>query len=123
MGTLPNYICRNYENGVWAHPKGKILATPLSLHPPSKLLFRCLAATDLLVGFVSQPLHVMYLLSLLTMKQSLARKCLRVLCNLNHPHLKRFVPGIVNDFNSDKCGQTFGSHFHVSIAIQINCNV
>ena len=27
-----------------------------SLHPPSKLLYRCLATTDLLVGLVSQPL-------------------------------------------------------------------
>ena len=27
-----------------------------SLHPPSKLLYRCLAITDLLVGLVSQPL-------------------------------------------------------------------
>ena len=40
-----------------------------SLHPPSKLLFRCLAATDLLIGLVSQPLHATYLLSLLTMSQ------------------------------------------------------
>ena len=29
-----------------------------SLHPPSKLLYRCLATTDLLVGLVVQPLHV-----------------------------------------------------------------
>ena len=28
-----------------------------SLHPPSKLLYRCLATTDLLVGLVAQPLH------------------------------------------------------------------
>ena len=27
-----------------------------SLHPPSKLLYRCLATTDLLVGLVNQPL-------------------------------------------------------------------
>ena len=27
-----------------------------SLHPPSKLLYRCLATTDLLVGLVGQPL-------------------------------------------------------------------
>lgn len=35
-----------------------------SLHPPSRLLFRCLALTDLFVGIVSQPLFVVYLLSL-----------------------------------------------------------
>ena len=29
-----------------------------SLHPPTKLLFRCLATTDLLVGLVSEPLVV-----------------------------------------------------------------
>ena len=28
-----------------------------SLHPPSKLLYRCLATTDLLVGLVTQPLY------------------------------------------------------------------
>lgn len=36
-----------------------------SLHPPSKLLFRCLAVTDILVGLVSQPLHVLYLVSIM----------------------------------------------------------
>ena len=34
-----------------------------SLHPPSKLLYRCLATTDLLVGIVAQPLYVTYLMS------------------------------------------------------------
>ena len=34
-----------------------------SLHPPSKLLYRCLATTDLLVGLVAQPLHVTYWMS------------------------------------------------------------
>ena len=29
-----------------------------SLHPPTKLLFRCLAVTDLCVGLVTKPLHV-----------------------------------------------------------------
>ena len=35
-----------------------------SLHPPSKLLFRCLATTDLCVGAVVQPLDVAYGMSL-----------------------------------------------------------
>ena len=35
-----------------------------SLHPPSKLLYRCLGTTDLLVGLVSQPLAVTYWMSL-----------------------------------------------------------
>nr|XP_058960258.1 melanocyte-stimulating hormone receptor-like [Pocillopora verrucosa] len=35
-----------------------------SLHPPSKLLYRCLATTDLLVGLVVQPLHATYWMSI-----------------------------------------------------------
>ena len=34
-----------------------------SLHPPSKLLYRCLATTDLLVGLVAQPLYAIYWMS------------------------------------------------------------
>ena len=34
-----------------------------SLHPPSKLLLRCLAASDLCVGLVSEPLAVIYWIS------------------------------------------------------------
>lgn len=33
------------------------------LHPPSKLLYRNLATTDLLVGLVSQPLQAIYWIS------------------------------------------------------------
>lgn len=36
----------------------------LSFHPPSKLLFRCLAATDLCVGVIAQPTFIIYQLSL-----------------------------------------------------------
>lgn len=43
-----------------------------SLHPPSRLLFRCLALTDLFVGLASQPLFVVYLLSLLKKRWKLA---------------------------------------------------
>ncbi|XP_022788325.1 melanocyte-stimulating hormone receptor-like isoform X2 [Stylophora pistillata] len=32
-----------------------------SLHPPSKLLYRCLATTDLLVGLVAQPLYATWI--------------------------------------------------------------
>ena len=31
-----------------------------SLHPPSKLLYRCLATTDLLVGLVNHPFYITY---------------------------------------------------------------
>ena len=34
-----------------------------SLHPPSKLMFRCLAITDLSVGLISQPIFAAWLLS------------------------------------------------------------
>ena len=34
-----------------------------SLHPPSKLLYRCLATTDLLVGLVNQPLYAAFWMS------------------------------------------------------------
>jgi len=34
-----------------------------SLHPPTKLLFRCLATTDLCVGLVAEPLSVVYWMS------------------------------------------------------------
>ena len=36
-----------------------------SLHPPSKLLLRCLATTDLCVGLIAEPLAVAYWISLL----------------------------------------------------------
>ena len=44
-----------------------------SLHPPSKLLYRCLATTDLLVGLVFQPLHAAYLISVVQEQWSLCR--------------------------------------------------
>ena len=37
-----------------------------SLHPPTKLLFRCLAVTDLCVGVISQPLFASFLLLSIT---------------------------------------------------------
>ena len=37
-----------------------------SIYPPTKLLFRCMAVTDLLVGLISQPLYVTFLFRFLT---------------------------------------------------------
>ena len=34
-----------------------------SIHPPSKLLFGCLASTDLCVGLITQPLYIAYKMS------------------------------------------------------------
>ncbi|CAH3172577.1 unnamed protein product, partial [Porites lobata] len=39
------------------------LKNETSLHPPSKLLYRCLAMTDLSVGVILQPLFVAYWMS------------------------------------------------------------
>ena len=44
-----------------------------SLFPPSKLLYRCLATTDLCVGLVSHPLNAIYWMSLIHEHSSLCR--------------------------------------------------
>ena len=44
-----------------------------SLHPPSKLLYRCLATTDLLVGLVSQPHYAIYWISIANEHWNLCR--------------------------------------------------
>ena len=41
-----------------------------SLHPPTKLLFRCLAITDLCVGIITQPFYAVPLLSSVTTEMS-----------------------------------------------------
>ena len=47
-----------------------------SLHPPSKLLLRSLAATDLCIGLIAKPVYVTYLLSVANKKWSLCRYAL-----------------------------------------------
>ena len=44
-----------------------------ALHAPSKLLYRCLATTDLLVGLVAQPLYAVYWMSEVQEHWSLCR--------------------------------------------------
>jgi len=44
-----------------------------SLHPPSKLLFRCLAATDLCVGLIAEPLGIVYWISVTQEQWKLCR--------------------------------------------------
>ena len=44
-----------------------------SLHPPSKLLFRCLATTDLCVGLLAEPLYVIHQISMAHEKWDLCR--------------------------------------------------
>ena len=47
-----------------------------SLHPPSKLLLRCLATTDLCVGLITEPLYVTCLMSMVFQKWNLCRYAL-----------------------------------------------
>jgi len=47
-----------------------------SLHPPSKLLFRCLATTDLCVGLISVHLNVVYVISVTHAQWKLCRYAL-----------------------------------------------
>ena len=47
-----------------------------SLHPPSKLLLRSLATTDLCIGLIAEPVYVTYLLSVANKKWSLCRYAL-----------------------------------------------
>ena len=44
-----------------------------SLHPPTKLLFRCLATTDLCVGLVAEPLSAVYWMSVADEEWNLCR--------------------------------------------------
>ncbi len=44
-----------------------------SLHPPSKLLFRCLATTDLCVGLITEPLAVSYWMSVVKEQWTICR--------------------------------------------------
>jgi len=44
------------------------LQKEFSLHPPSKLLYRNLAVTDLCVGIIVQPLHIAYWISVVNEK-------------------------------------------------------
>ena len=44
-----------------------------SLHPPSKLLYRCLATTDLCVGLIAQPLNITVWVSLVLEESTLCR--------------------------------------------------
>ncbi|XP_078352311.1 adenosine receptor A1-like [Oculina patagonica] len=47
-----------------------------SLHPPSKLMFRCLATTDLGIGVITQPLYVIYLMSVMNERWNICRYAL-----------------------------------------------
>ena len=48
-----------------------------SLHPPTKLLFRCLATTDLLVGLITQPVAVLQWTSVLNERWNICHFAIR----------------------------------------------
>ena len=50
-----------------------VLHKKSSLHPPSKLLYRCLATTDLLVGLITQPHMALHWMSVSQENWSLCR--------------------------------------------------
>ncbi|XP_020632860.1 melanocyte-stimulating hormone receptor-like [Orbicella faveolata] len=65
-----------------------------SLHPPSKLLLRCLAITDLFVGLIAQPIYAGYEISLLYERWNMCRSTFAssliagyVLCGVSLPTL------------------------------------
>ena len=78
-----------------------------SLHPPSKLLYSCLATIDLLVGLVTQPLYATYWMSL-------------VRRGWNPDIGLRIMWGVFVDFDGHKRGQT--SRSVVGNKIQTNSN-
>ena len=87
-----------------------------SLHPPSKLLCRCLATTDLLVGFVNHPLRALYLMSVFQEHWSLCGYVREAV------YITAYVLffSVFDDDDGHKRGQT--SRPVVGTEIQANCN-
>lgn len=55
-----------------------------SLHPPSKLLFRCLSCADLLVGIISEPVFVIYLITIANKNGDVCRIIEKISFILSH---------------------------------------
>lgn len=72
-----------------------------SLHPPSKLFYRCLATTDLLVGLLIHPLSATHWMSSLREKWRICRYTFSAWYNWLYLMLS-----ILNDDDSYKRGQT-----------------
>ena len=86
-----------------------------SIHPPSKLLYRNLAITDLCVGIMGEPLHVARWTSVVNKRWHTA---------ITHiwQHIPRcyFVFSVVDNTDYNKRGQT--SRFATGSQIQTSCN-
>ena len=87
-----------------------------SFHPPSKLLFRCLAVTDLGVGVFAQPAFVVYQLSIVASPLDLCRYRRTSFLYCNYDSLWS-----VHGYNGrNKRGQTF--RLAVEDEVQTSCN-
>ena len=92
-----------------------------SIYPPTKLFFRCLAVTDLVVGLTVQPLYTISIISHNFCNKD-ERKCstlhLRSLWSVQ----RQFVCNICLDVDSNNCGQTFRSVTRTEIQTCRNIN-
>ena len=70
VGTVKCFLALNIFLSITASLGNALILIALhkvsSIHPPTKLFFRCLAVTDLCVGFIVQPLYQTFLLSHIT---------------------------------------------------------
>ena len=87
-----------------------------SLHPPSKLLYRCLATTDLFVGLVNHPLRALYWMFVFQEHWSLCGYVREA------AYITAYVLffSVFDDDDGHKRGQT--SRPVVGAEIQTNCN-
>ena len=91
----------------------------ISLHSPTKLLFQCLAITDLGVGLISQPLYVIYLFLInFNLKLWNIISILQDITCMGFINLSFWSFRTHNDCS--KCGQT--SRPFVEAKVQARCN-
>ena len=90
----------------------------ISIHPPTKLLFQCLAITDLGVGLISQPLMA----TLMLLVDNIDIKILNIMFShlFSSLSLTYFVWSIVFHINCPECGRT--SRPVVGVKEQTRCN-
>ena len=89
-----------------------------SLHPPSKLLYRNLAITDLCVGIIADPLAVTHLTSVVKKRWDI---CLLRLFGRKPFRLYLIIFSVFINIDCNKRGQTSG--LVARAQIQTNCNL
>ena len=87
-----------------------------SLYPPSKLLLRCLATTDLCVGLIAEPLVVTYCISVVNEQWNTCPQP----TSGNFYNRLYFVSSVGRNCDCNKRGQT--SRTVVGTEIQTSCN-